>query len=206
MAIVASAALAAAPQARAQSTAKHATFGVIGAVNLTTFGGSDAAGAENKVGFSAGMFARVPMTEVWSFQPELEYAMKGAEETDNSSGTSVKASVDISYIEMPLLLRAAAPESPNGGLYAEFGPALAAKLDCTVSGSGGGLTVSFSCNDAGAKIKSFDLGAMAGLGYEFPIGRQALSIGVRYNYGLLELASDANTKNRALQFLGGFRF
>jgi hypothetical protein len=93
-------ALAAPAYASAQSVL-GTSFGFVGAVNLATFGGSDATGAKNKVSFSLGGFARIPMSPLWSFQPELEYAGKGAKESDNT-GT---ATVDLSYIEIPLLFR-----------------------------------------------------------------------------------------------------
>ncbi len=189
--------------ARAQVPLPHPSFGFVGALNLSNFGGSDATGFDNKVGFSVGGFVRIPMSSMWSFQPELEYATKGAKTTDNSTGTPATATLDLSYLEMPLLFRVAAPSTPAGRLFAEFGPAVAAKLDCTVSVSSGGLSASTSCANFGGNIKSLDIGAMVGAGYEFPMGSRALSVGVRYNYGLTEISSASNTKNRNLQFVLG---
>ena len=190
-----------APGYAGAQASQHTSFGLVGAVNLATFGGSDASGAKNRVGFSLGGFARIPMSAMWSFQPEVEYAGKGAKTSDSfATGT-----VDLSYIEVPLLFRVSAPSTPAGQLYAELGPAVAFKIDCTISGSSGGITVSGSCADAGADIKTMDVGGVVGAGYEFPLNSMALSIGVRYNYGLTEIASNANTKNRNLQFVAGLR-
>ena len=189
--------------ARAQLPLPHPSFGFVGALNLSNFGGSDATGFDNRVGFSVGGFVRIPMSPMWSFQPELEYAAKGAKTTDNSSGTPATATLDLNYLEMPLLFRVAAPSTPAGRLFAEVGPAIAVKLDCTVSVSSGGLSASTSCNNFGGDVKSFDVGGMIGAGYEFPMGSRALSLGVRYNYGLMELSSASNTKNRNLQFVAG---
>ncbi|MGH7668714.1 MAG: porin family protein [Gemmatimonadaceae bacterium] len=186
--------------AHAQLPLPHPSFGLVGALNVASFGGSDASGLDSKVGFSLGGFVRIPMAPMWSFQPELEYAGKGAK-ASGGSGT-----IDLSYVEMPLLFRVASPSSPAGQLFGEFGPALAFKVDCTISASSGGVSASESCADAGSDAKSFDVGGMVGAGYEFPMGSHALSIGVRYNYGLVELSSGSDTKNRNLQFVAGLRF
>lgn len=192
--------------ARAQSPLPHPSFGVIGAVNLSTVGGNDVSGVDNKVGFSLGGFVRIPMSPMWSFQPELEYAAKGYKVNDNPGGTPLTGTFDLKYVEMPLLFRVAAPSTPSGQFYGEFGPALAAKVDCTISGTSGGLSMSSSCDNFGVNVKSFDVGAMFGAGYEFPMGSHALSIGVRYNYGLVQLTDGKDIKNRNLQFVAGLRF
>jgi Outer membrane protein beta-barrel domain len=200
VALLSTLALAVPAYAGAQSVLKT-SFGFVGAVNMSTFGGSDASGAKNKVSFSLGGFARVPMGPMWSFQPELEYAGKGAKE-DFAGGTGT---VDLSYIEVPLLFRVASPSSPAGQLYGEFGPAVAVKIDCTISGTSGGVTVSGSCSSNNVDLKSSDFGGVVGAGYEFPLSGMGLSIGVRYNYGFSELVSGSNAKNRNLQFVAGLR-
>lgn len=187
--------------AGAQMGLPHPSFGFVGALNVASFGGSDASGVDSKVSFSLGGFARIPMSPLWSFQPELEYAGKGAKASDNSGS----GSVDLSYIEVPLLFRVAPPSTPAGQFYAEVGPAAAFKIDCSISGSSGGISASTSCDNAGLDVKSFDFGGVVGAGYEFPMSGMGLSIGVRYNYGFVELFDGSNTKNRNLQFVAGLR-
>lgn len=199
-------ALALPASAHAQMPLPHPSFGLVGALNLSTAAGSDVSGAENRVGFSIGGFVRIPMSPMWSFQPELEYAAKGVKETDNSGGTPSTATIDLSYLEMPLLFRVSAPSSPAGQLFGEFGPAVAVKVDCSLSATSGGVSASTSCSNFGLDIKSLDFGAMVGAGYEFPMAGHALSLGVRYNFGLAEITSGSNAKNRNLQFVAGLRF
>ena len=74
-----------------------------------------------------------------------------------------------------------------------------------MSGEGGGVTVSFSCNDFGT-LKSTDVGALLGAGLEFPVGRQAIIVGARYDFGLIGVGDVSSEKNRNLQFLAGVRF
>ncbi len=188
--------------ARAQMPLPRPAWGIMGALNLASFGGSDASGLDTKTSFSIGGFVRVPMTPMWSFQPELEYAGKGAK----ASSGSGSGSIDLSYVEVPMLFRVATPSTPTGRLFGEIGPALAFKVDCTISASGGGASASTSCANAGFDMKSFDVGGIVGAGYEFPMGTYGLSVGVRYNYGLVEITSGSNVKNRNLQFVAGLRF
>ncbi len=188
--------------ARAQVPLPHPAWGIMGALNFANFGGSDASGTDTRTSFSVGGFVRVPLSPLWSFQPELEYAGKGAK----ASSGSTTGSIDLSYVEVPLLFRVATPSTPAGRLFGEIGPSIAFKVDCTISASGGGVSASSSCANAGADAKSVDYSGIIGAGYEFPMGMSALSLGVRYNYGLADVASGSNTKNRSVQLVAGLRF
>ncbi len=188
--------------ARAQVPLPHPAWGIMGALNFASFGGSDASGLDTRTSFSVGGFVRVPMSPMWSFQPELEYAGKGAK----ASGGSTTGSIDLSYVEIPLLFRVATPSTPAGRLFGEIGPSIAFKVDCTISASSGGVSASSSCANAGQDAKSVDYGGIVGAGYEFPMGTYGLSLGVRYNYGLAEIASGSNVKNRNVQLVAGLRF
>ncbi len=191
--------------AGAQSSSSRTSFGLLGAVNVATLGGSDATGLGNRVAFSAGGFVRIALNPSWSFQPELEYAAKGAQATSNSAGYLTVGTLDLRYLEIPLLFRVTATSSPSVRLYGELGPAFAVELDCTITGAGAGVSVSESCSDY-SSVSSFDVGAMVGGGFEFPIDTHSLSLGVRYNYGLTDIATDTDAKNRNLQFVAGLRF
>ncbi|MHB1863775.1 MAG: porin family protein [Gemmatimonadaceae bacterium] len=189
---------------RAQVPAAHPSFGVLGALNLSTFGGSGTTGMENKVGYTAGGFVRIPVSPAWSFQPELDYTTKGVKFTfDSNLGTYVSTQT-LPYVEMPLLLRVDGNSAGGIGLFAEFGPALAARVGCSTSLRGGGQSLSGPC--AGfSQMRTFDVGAMAGGGIDLPLLGHMMTLGVRYNYGLSAIAGGSSVKNRNLQFLAGWR-
>jgi hypothetical protein len=188
-------------QARPQGSSTALSYGLMGAINSSTFGGSDATGASQKIGFAIGGFVRKDINDTWAFQGELEYTMKGAKQTVGAG--TFKAEID--YVEIPLLFRASASRGEMGRPFLEFGPALAFKAGCTLSAESGTVSVSAPCG-SGSSIKSFDFGAMAGVGYEFSVGGSKLAIGARYNLGLLDMADNSNAKNRNLQGVVGFRF
>ncbi|MGH7688161.1 MAG: hypothetical protein ACREN3_00980, partial [Gemmatimonadaceae bacterium] len=55
----------------------------------------------------------------------------------------------------------------------------------------------------GFDANSFDLGALVGVGLELPVGTHAIWAGVRYDYGLLDVADGSNARNLTLQIVGG---
>lgn len=190
----------------AQSDTPRLAFGITGSMNLATMAGSDVTDASNRVAYAGGVFMRVSFNSNWALQPELLYVGKGVKLTDYTVSPAVEATVEMSYVELPILLRATATPTANIHPYIELGGALAAKSDCKVTGKSAGVSVSMSCADIGGEVQTFDAGAVGGLGLEFPMDTHAFSIGVRYTYGLIDPGSEADAKHRNLQFMAGFRF
>jgi hypothetical protein len=188
-------------QVTAQGSKSDLSFGLVGALNIATIGGDDAGGAESKIGFAIGAFLRKQINQTWAFQGEAEYSMKGTQ----FSGGGATAKLNLNYIEVPLLFRASANPGESTRPFIEFGPALALKAGCTVSAESGSVSGSVSCSSLG-EVKSFDAGLMGGAGFEFPVGSNSLSLGARYNLGLIELGDGASVKNRNLQIVLGLRF
>ena len=77
-------------------------FGVKGGMNLANIVGDDAGDANNYVGFNAGFFVEIPITNKLTFQPELIYSAQGSksEGTVNVEGTLVNfdATLKLNYI------------------------------------------------------------------------------------------------------------
>src|SRR5690349_11177041 len=65
----------------ASEPAPTTKFGIKGGVNLTNLYVNDVKDENMKVGFNAGVFAKVPMSRVVSLQPELLYSQKGSKIT-----------------------------------------------------------------------------------------------------------------------------
>src|SRR5882757_10201358 len=59
-------------------------FGIKGGLNLTSLYVDDVSSEHMKVGFNAGIFAKLPVTKGFSIQPELLYSLKGAKENYNN--------------------------------------------------------------------------------------------------------------------------
>src|SRR6266700_3356586 len=79
-------------------------FGIKGGVNLTNMYVTDVSDEHMKVGFNAGVYAKLPVTRGFSIQPELYYTSKGAKETyNNFIEGSGEYRFNLNYVELPVL-------------------------------------------------------------------------------------------------------
>jgi len=187
----------------AQITAALPRLGVTAGVNIAKISGDSINGAKNKTGFSIGVTAVVPMGSAFSFAPELVYTMKGAKFSDQSTDGSFK----LNYIELPILLRYDIPVVGTTKPFLLAGPALAFQTSCKVSAEEQGVTLSAGCNQfTDEDMKKFDTGAMFGGGVSFAVGGRLMSLGARYNLGLMDLAKNQDAKSRVLSFVGTYEW
>jgi hypothetical protein len=186
----------------AQSTVAPRRFEVMAGVNLANISGD--ADTDMRTGLVIGAGLIHPLAPNWAFQPELTYSMKGAKADlgENTTGT-----IKLSYLELPLLLRYDAPMAGEVHPFFHAGPALALQVGCDIAGSFEGISASTSCDNADLDAKSFDVGAMVGGGIAFKHMQHTISIGVRYNFGLMKVFdADEDPKNRVLSFVGTFEW
>ena len=158
-------------------------YGVKGGVNVSNAGGKDVEGNKATIGFHAGVFAEVPVTNEISVQPELVYSAQGAKYKEAGESTST---VNMNYINLPVLAKYRAP----AGFFGVTGPQA-------------GFLVSATSKEGGAKqdvkdqFRKVDLSWVFGAGYAS--GNVAADI--RFNLGLSKLDKDGEFKayNRVVQ-------
>ena len=177
----------------------QATLGIKAGVVAATVAGEDADGVDNHFGFQLGGVANFGINDMFSFQPELLYSQKGFQIKESDSGFTLESKTTFHYIDVPLLLHVNA-----GGLFFEAGPQLGflAGQKTKQEVSGGGMSGSQTSTDTDG-LRKFDVGYIAGLGYQLESG---LSLGVRYNGGLLSIDEDGDgkTHNSVFQFQVGY--
>jgi len=93
-------------------------FGLKAGGNLSSFTGSD---SKSKIGFYAGAFVNVPLSEAFSIQPEVVYSQQGAKAKDQYyfgaiAVTDMKQT--LGYINVPVMVQYNA--TPK--FYLEVGP------------------------------------------------------------------------------------
>jgi hypothetical protein len=113
------------------------------------------------------------------------------------------------YIEVPVLVRYEAAGSGGMRPFVLGGPAIALRASCDLEGIDAGVTVDISCDEAeaqGLKFKSVDYSLIVGGGVAFDVGGRGLSIGVRYDHSLSEVADNSNIKHRVLSIVATFEF
>lgn len=133
--------------------------------SLSTFVGADAKPLESLVGFHAGVFANLSLSNHVAFQPKLLYSQKGNKPSVvNPNDRALR----LHYVDVPLAFHVNAD-----GLFFEAGPQV-----------GFLVAANSKFNNESTDVKSVynpvDVGYLAGLGYQRKSG---LGVGLRYNGG-----------------------
>lgn len=155
-------------------------FGVKAGANLSSFTGSD---SKSKVGFYAGAFVNVPISEVFSIQPEVVYSQQGAKAKDKYYFGAI-AVTDIKqilgYINVPIMVQYNA--TPK--FYLEAGPEFGFLINAKAKENFMGTPLS---RDNKTLLNTFNFGAGIGLGYKFTPN---LGVNVRYIAGLTKIVKN----------------
>ncbi|QNH62769.1 porin family protein [Hymenobacter sediminicola] len=154
-----------------------------------------------KPGFNAGLAFTIPVTSdgFASFAPEILVNRKGYSITSTvdgpASGNIAKEEFEynrsLTYIDVPLLFKI-----NTGGLFFELGPQVgymarsSQEIQYTTKYRDGTKDKNESdTSDSKEDLASFDIGGVAGLGYQTAGG---FSVGVRYNQGFKTLFDTKN--------------
>ncbi|MBJ7882932.1 porin family protein [Gelidibacter salicanalis] len=193
----------------AQSDDTTPQFGVKGGINLSNITGDDFGDFGSMTSFNLGLFMEIPLSERFSFQPEVLYSGQGyniiTRDQDNIFDVDDNVEYQLSYIQVPLMAKLYLVK----GLYAEVGPQFGFKvkeeIDYKPASDGG--DVEFNSDDSQMKI--FDTSVAAGAGYKFDNG---FSLSARYTHGLTNIYKDntifkdVDAKHSVWQFGVGFSF
>ncbi len=179
-------------------------FGIKGAATASQFSEQKLAAKNQKIGFNAGVFVNVPLSEKFALQPEVLYNQMGAKsvlsDTEVTTGaTTVRTKQDYSttlnYISVPVMLQM----KPTDNFYVEAGPEVSYFVDgknkgeqtisTTTSGTTTTQTLSASESINKDDIKKFNLGFGVGLGYYFT---RNLGINARYVNSLTHIYNNSD--------------
>ncbi|KAA0130176.1 PorT family protein [Chryseobacterium sp. SN22] len=184
-------------------------FGIKGAATAAQFSEQQLTAKNQKIGFNAGVFVNVPLTEKFALQPEVLYNQMGAKSviSDNEVNTGTTTvrtrqdySTTLNYISVPVMLQM----KPTDNFYVEAGPEVSYFVDgknkgeqtisTTTSGTTTTQTVSASESIDKDNIKKFNLGFGVGLGYYFT---PHLGINARYVNSLTHIYDNSNAASEA---------
>jgi len=151
--------------------------------------------------------AVLPVATSFAIQPELMFTMKGA----NSDSGGFSAAAKMYYIELPVLVRFEIPASGRAKPFFYGGPGFAYRTSCTLEGHAPGLDITVSCDQQarqgelaspGVKYRRTDVDGIIGGGLAFDVGGRTMTVGVRYDVGLVNFFNRNGSKNRVLSFMG----
>ena len=87
------------------SSAGEAEFGVKGGFNISNMY-TESADDENVLyGFNAGVYAKFPMSDLISIQPELYYTTKGSELEYSNDFIDGSSRLRLDYIQLPVMVK-----------------------------------------------------------------------------------------------------
>lgn len=195
--------------AGADGAAAQAAVGIKAGANLAGLSGGD--GTETVTGLAAGAYLGFGLGDRLALQIELGYGVRGggdvaigANALDDAASPS---DLRLSYVEVPLLLRAGYPgERLLPSLF--LGPYAAFLTSCRLTledGSEG------ACDDedrsAWFEPRGTDYGMVVGGGLDLAMGESTVFVDVRYALGLLSIQGGSNgmdLRNAGLTITGGF--
>lgn len=155
---------------------------------------------KSKLGLCAGGFIRFNISETFAIQPEILYTMKGAKFEATIFDETMTFKMNLSYLEIPVLVKLMIPtlSGVKPSLFA--GPTLAIKLSGKTKLEYAGETEEEDIEE----MKDTDFGLIIGAGVDF--GR--LTVDLRYVLGLTEISEEAEeeTKNGVISLLVGYSF
>ncbi|MGI4887249.1 MAG: porin family protein [Janthinobacterium lividum] len=187
----------------AAAHAQGVSFGIKAGASLTNIVGSGTTGFDfkNKFGFHGGLVANLPISDVFSVQPELLYSMKGYRISgDDGFGATLERKQTLNYIDVPVLARL-----HTGGLFFEAGPQFGYLVAAKYSVDSNANNPASSYRNR-SNYRAVDFGYAAGLGYQLPAGP---GIGLRYNgsfKNFTEYYNGQGFRNSAFQLYLSYMF
>lgn len=184
-------------------------FGVKGGINISTITEDvDFVSFDSKTCFHIGVVMELPISDKFSFQPELLYSCQGADYGVEFDEEPLKAlvtyngTIKLDYLNIPLMAKYYVAEGFSLEAGPQVGLLLSAKDEYEYPGESGE-------DDIKDYVKGIDFGVNFGLGYKLEGG---LNFGARYNLGLsdandnTEELGDTTLKNGVFQFSVGYFF
>jgi len=153
----------------------------------------------------AGGFVEIPVARRVAIQPEALYTMKGAEYSAPSPGGAIGvATLELSYLDVPVLLRVDVPTAGTVVPYIYAGPNVGFRLSAKAASTIGSAHQE---EDIKSTTTSTEVGIAFGGGVRF--GRVVAEL--RYTQGLTNVVADAasssaTAKNHGFQVIAGVRF
>lgn len=159
----------------------------------------------SKMGFLGGIFADIGFTDKFGIQPEILYISKGMKATGEEDDVEFTSTVNLTYLEIPLLLKLKIPASPQLTFQILAGPAIGMNLGAKVAIDVEGEDI--PDEDIKDDIKYMDMGVSFGAGVGIGLGSGILTLDGRYTMGLMSVADDTDeAKTNYISIMAGYAF
>jgi hypothetical protein len=172
----------------------NATFGVKGGINLSNLYVQNVSDENAKIGFQVGLFAKAPIAEHFSLQPELLYSLKGSHLEYNNTFAKGKVNYNLHYIELPVMavFNIAKNFNVHAGPYIAYLAGVDVKNKTTTETG----SYDFEKEINRDNFHKFDYGVAGGIGAD----GEKVGFGIRYNYGLKEIGKERQVFGQSYNF------
>ncbi|WP_040497602.1 porin family protein [Fulvivirga imtechensis] len=160
--------------------------GVKGGLNLSNLYIDDIEDENVRTGFHVGVYRQLMLGPSFAIQPELNYSTKGAEAEYNIIGFEGERKFNLNYIDLPVLFTFKLGDDAD----IHIGPYVGYLVGVSTS-TNGDLGDNYRELDRD-DYEKWDYGLSGGLALNF----DPIAFGVRYNYGLNEIAKAENAKRQ----------
>jgi hypothetical protein len=182
--------------AQAQTTSFGLKGGMTGANEKASANGFNIS-SSTKIGFYAGAFAEIGVSENFAVQPELFYSSMGDKINVSFNGQTFKGTDNFGYINLPILAK-----YKNSGFSAFLGPQIGYLLSAKSKGSSDS-TNNTTTVDVKNQMKSTDISGVIGVGYTLANG---FGFDARYQLGLTDISKSTAEKVKNNAFLIGIHY
>ena len=143
--------------------------------------------SDSKTSFNAGIFFNVPITSMFSLQPEIIYSGQGGK----FKGEDYKSEMALTYVSIPVMFQ----WNATAGFYVEAGPSLNVLAKGKETTTNNDVTSEL---DLKKRIKKTSISVMGGIGYKM----KSFGINARYDYGIsnnAKIETDPEVKSTGIQ-------
>jgi hypothetical protein len=183
---------------------EHSDIGFQVGYSRARFSDDQSGLGESRSGSLFGVFVGSNLAGPLSAQLELFLAKKGGGLSTAVESVPVRVSVQLVYLEFPLLARFKIPV--GGRLHPNVfgGGSLALNIGCDIQAEIPGVIEQQACDEAGdIELNTVDAGAVVGAGFEYDWRDSNARLEIRQTFGLREVAPGDPAKNRAWAILFG---
>jgi hypothetical protein len=178
------------------------SMGIESGLNIANMSLTPNLNSSTKTGFMVGGFADIGVSRIVTIRPGLRYISKGFTLTGNGLTLNEK----MSYLEMPLLIKASIPLNHVKPYFAA-GPTLGINLSASQEISAQGQVV--QTDDVSTSWETIDFGLYFGSGFDFHVYDNIdVTTGFGYTLGLTNVskAQGLEGKNNGIQITTGIKF
>jgi outer membrane protein with beta-barrel domain len=186
----------------AASFQPYLQFGLKGGLTIAGLYGGSSGDWDGRTGFGFGFILRWWISDSFVIQPELLYTMKGAEYSEDYLGSPLKITMEMDYLEVPILLKYYFPVDWAIKPHVFAGPSLGFKINDDLKATYEGESISIP--DSVSDLKSYEAGLVFGVGLDYPLGPGSVNLDIRYSPSVTAVFNSGDEKNSVWAFTLGY--